>query len=65
MLDGLRRLWRDHGRLTRDIVNESNAVPCDAAYIKQFGGLSYAYKLIGYVPKAVRVRPNWSPAMVR
>ena len=65
MLDGLRRLWRDHGRLTRDIVNESNAVPCDAAYIKQFGGQSYAYKLIGYDPKAVRVRPNWSPAKVR
>jgi hypothetical protein len=57
MLDGLRRLWKDHGRLTRDVVNESKAVPHHAVYIKQFGGLSYAYKLIGYVPKPVRVRP--------
>jgi DNA invertase Pin-like site-specific DNA recombinase len=57
MWGGLRRLWKDRGRLTRDIVNESKAVPHHAAYIKQFGGLSYAYKLIGYVPKPVRVRP--------
>lgn len=54
MLEGLRRLWRDKGRLTSAIINAAQNLPTAQTYGNRFGGLSRAYELIGYVPSRRR-----------
>ena len=48
MLEGLRRLWRRHGKLNSTIINAAKDVPSAVAYQNHFGGMNEAYKLIGY-----------------
>jgi DNA invertase Pin-like site-specific DNA recombinase len=48
MLEGLRRLWRQRGKLNSTVINAAKNVPSVEAYKNHFGGLNEAYKLIGY-----------------
>jgi DNA invertase Pin-like site-specific DNA recombinase len=52
MLDSLRRLWTEHGRLTAALINQDRSTPCVSAFLKHFKHLTRAYDLIGY--KAAR-----------
>lgn len=49
MLEGLRGLWRDKGRLSSAIINAAPDLPTAQTYGNRFRGLSRAYELIGYV----------------
>lgn len=51
MLKRLRVLLHRRGRLSRDVINETEGVPGSTAYLARFGSLSKAYRLIGYTPK--------------
>jgi DNA invertase Pin-like site-specific DNA recombinase len=62
MLDVLRRLWREHGYLTEEIIRTSPVAPHTSAYFTRFGSLRRAYRLIGFVPDRERIR---SPRIVR
>jgi DNA invertase Pin-like site-specific DNA recombinase len=48
MLEGLRKLWKRTGKLSSNIINAAKDIPSAMAYAKHFGGISEAYKLIGY-----------------
>jgi DNA invertase Pin-like site-specific DNA recombinase len=48
LLQGLKLLLKERGRLSLKIINQSNGVPSPGVYIRRFGSLSQAYKLIGY-----------------
>jgi DNA invertase Pin-like site-specific DNA recombinase len=50
LLENLERLLKKHGRLSRDIISKSAGTPGCNAYIRRFGSLTQAYKLIGYTP---------------
>ncbi|WP_041748336.1 recombinase family protein [Bradyrhizobium cosmicum] len=51
MLKRLRVLLHRRGRLSRDIINETQGIPSSVAYLTRFGSLRAAYQLIGYTPK--------------
>ena len=51
MLKRLRILLHRRGRLSRDIINETEGIPGSLAYLSRFGSLRAAYRLIGYSPK--------------
>jgi DNA invertase Pin-like site-specific DNA recombinase len=48
MLDALRELLAQEGRLSQALISASPGMPSPAAYLKRFGGLTVAYALIGY-----------------
>jgi DNA invertase Pin-like site-specific DNA recombinase len=48
LLELLRRLLREHGRLTQELINTSNQTPSGPTYAYRFGSLKRAYELIGY-----------------
>jgi DNA invertase Pin-like site-specific DNA recombinase len=50
LLDGLRKFLRENGRLTARLITAAWDMPCAQVYDSRFGGLSEAYKLIGYKP---------------
>ena len=50
LLDGLRKFLKKHGRLTARLINGAWEMPCPQVYESRFGGLTEAYKLIGYKP---------------
>ena len=50
LLDVLKRLLEKHGHLSRDIINAAGATPGCTTYVRRFGSLTQAYKLIGYAP---------------
>lgn len=62
MLDVLRRLWKEHGYLTEEIIRTCPTAPNVTAYYTRFGSLRRAYELIGFVPDRERTRP---PRIVR
>jgi len=43
---------REKGRLSAALINESDFLPDNATYIRRFGSLRRAYKLIKYLPRA-------------
>lgn len=51
MLKRLRVLLHRRGRLSRDVINETQGIPSSVAYLTRFGSLRAAYRLIGYTPK--------------
>lgn len=51
LLDGLRRLLREKGRLTRELIAADKRLHSPVCYSKRFGGVLNAYKRIGYVPE--------------
>ena len=50
LLDGLRNFLKENGRLTARLIIAAWEMPCTQVYDSRFGGLSEAYKLIGYKP---------------
>jgi DNA invertase Pin-like site-specific DNA recombinase len=53
LLEVLKRLLQKHGRLSRDIIN-SQGTPGSNTYVRRFGSMTEAYKLIGYAPDWLR-----------
>ena len=47
----LSALWRKKGHLSNAIIIAAKAVPDTSTYIKRFGSLTAAYRLIGFRPK--------------
>jgi len=50
MLEGLREVLRQHGRISGMIIDEAEGLPSSAAFQHRFGSLVTAYRLIGYDP---------------
>jgi hypothetical protein len=50
MLERLRGLLRQHGRLSGILIDEEEEMPSSAAFRHRFGSLVNAYRLIGYDP---------------
>ena len=57
MLDALRRLLKQHGYLTEEIISTNLTAPPLSAYFTRFGSLRHAYQLIGFMPDPERIRP--------
>lgn len=49
LLEFLKTLWHQHGRLTALVIDEHDG-PSSTAYRSRFGSLIRAYKMIGYIP---------------
>ena len=56
LLDGLGRLLRKRGRLSRRIIDEEKDFPARGTLVKRFGGLLRAFELIGYTPDSNQTR---------
>jgi DNA invertase Pin-like site-specific DNA recombinase len=52
MLSRLGALLREKGRLSATLIDEADFLPDNGAYIRRFGSLRRAYKLIEYRPRA-------------
>jgi hypothetical protein len=52
ILEGLRRLLAERGKLSTAIIDECRYLPGAKVYDHRFGGLLKAYSLIGYKPSA-------------
>ena len=50
MLEKLRELFKQHGRVSGILIDETDGLPSSAAFGHRFGSLISAYKLIGYDP---------------
>ena len=50
MLEKLRDLFKQHGRISGILIDETEGLPSSAAFGHRFGSLINAYKLIGYDP---------------
>ena len=51
MLEKLREVLRQHGKISGVIIDEREDLPSSAAFRNRFGSLVRAYQLIGYVPE--------------
>jgi hypothetical protein len=51
MLDGLKALYQERGRLSALIIDEAEDLPSSSAYRSRFGSLVRAYQLIGFTPE--------------
>lgn len=51
LLERLRELYRQHGHISKLIINESDNIPSTAVYIGRFGSLVRAYKMVGFTPE--------------
>jgi DNA invertase Pin-like site-specific DNA recombinase len=51
MLEALRRLWARRGTLNSDLIDGASGVPSTSSYYDHFGGITQAYRLIGFRPK--------------
>ena len=51
MLDKLRALLEQHGRISGFIIDEADDLPSSTAFRHRFGSLVSAYRLIGYDPE--------------
>lgn len=50
LLEKLRLLLRNHGKISGILINECEGIPSSAAYRSRFGSLMRAYTLVGYRP---------------
>jgi len=57
MLRALRRLLRERGRLSQELLTEAKWLPSYHEYCRRFGTLTQAYDLIGYSHRGLRLRP--------
>jgi DNA invertase Pin-like site-specific DNA recombinase len=57
LLSAIRRLLRQRGHLSRQVIDESKSVPATSTYLRRFGSLSRVYKLIDYKPVTPVCRP--------
>lgn len=51
MLEKLREILKNHGRLSGVLIDEREDMPSSAAFRSRFGSLVRAYQLIGYTPE--------------
>jgi DNA invertase Pin-like site-specific DNA recombinase len=51
MLEKLRGVLSQHGRISGILIDEADDLPSSAAFRNRFGSLVSAYRLIGYVPE--------------
>jgi hypothetical protein len=51
LLDQLRKFLKKRGRLTARLISQAWDMPCLQVYESRFGGLTEAYRLIGYKPQ--------------
>ncbi len=51
MLEKLREILKNHGRLSGMLIDEREDMPSSAAFRNRFGSLVRAYQLIGYTPE--------------
>lgn len=50
LIDRLRVLFLDRGRLSSLLIDETEGMPSSSVYSLRFGGLVRAYKLVGFTP---------------
>lgn len=50
LIDGLRQVCRENGRLSVSIINEAASIPGAEFYRKRFGAMDRVYALAGYQP---------------
>ena len=50
MLEKLRDLFKQHGRISGILIDEAEGLPSSTAFSHRFGTLVSAYRLIGYDP---------------
>jgi hypothetical protein len=50
MLEKLRGVLKEHGRISGIIIDEAESLPSSTAFRHRFGSLVAAYRLIGYTP---------------
>lgn len=50
LIEALRKLLEERGRLTRRIIDEAPGVASATTYAKWFGSVAVAYELVGYQP---------------
>jgi DNA invertase Pin-like site-specific DNA recombinase len=50
LLERLRQLLREHGKLSERLLKATPDMPCGHVYSKRFGGLAEAYRRVGYKP---------------
>ncbi|MCI3133133.1 recombinase family protein [Phenylobacterium aquaticum] len=50
MIECLRGVFAKYGRLTSDLIDAEEGLPCTEVYRKRFGSLVNAYRLAGYDP---------------
>jgi DNA invertase Pin-like site-specific DNA recombinase len=61
MLKGLRRLLKEKGRLSTDIINSCPYVPHASTYAEKFGSMERVYAAVGYdakLPRKHHTRPR-------
>jgi hypothetical protein len=63
-LDSLRALMKVSGRLNARVINASPITPSSTSYIRRFGGLEQAYRLVGYTRTDTFVRRRQSNGKV-
>jgi DNA invertase Pin-like site-specific DNA recombinase len=51
MLEKLREILKNHGRISGILIDEREDMPSSAAFRSRFGSLVRAYQLIGYAPE--------------
>lgn len=51
LLDCLRQLLRKHGRISERLLKTNAGMPCAQVYTMRFGGMTEAYRLVGYQPR--------------
>lgn len=66
MLEMLRDLWKKHGYLTQNLIDQCSDIPCASSYQRRFGKVSRAFELIGYVKSTPRsCRPRNAKTITR
>jgi NADH:ubiquinone oxidoreductase subunit E len=66
MLEMLRDVWKRHGYLTQNLIDQSSEIPCASSYQRRFGKVSRAFELIGYIKCAPRsFRPRNAKMITR
>lgn len=56
MLEGLRTLLAREGRLSGDLINADDDLPCAEVYRRRFGGLLPAYERVGFAPSSKAIK---------
>lgn len=51
LIERLRALFRDRGRLSSLLIDETEGMPSSSVYCMRFGGLIRAYQLVGFTPE--------------
>lgn len=65
MIEGLKALLADHGRLNATLIRDAEHLPCPEVYRRRFGGLLEAYRLAGYSPDGRAVAASRRPPGAR